>query len=88
VAQSSNFDTVDFSMKFVDFAKRLIGFGSAEGVKRASFLMAEQLHFQAARGIRDVMVWTEIDNLPTHNLNAAFSFRAGPECFVFTKSLR
>jgi GNAT superfamily N-acetyltransferase len=53
-----------------------------------SYLMAEQLRFQAARGIRHVMVWTETDNLPTRKLNAVFGFREGPECFVFNRSLR
>jgi GNAT superfamily N-acetyltransferase len=52
-----------------------------------SYLMAEQLRFQATRGVRNVVVWTEIDNLPTRKLNKSFGFRDGPECLMFTKSL-
>lgn len=52
-----------------------------------AYLLGEQLRFQAARGVRQVMVWTETDNHAIQRLNAASGFSNGPECHVFSKSL-
>jgi GNAT superfamily N-acetyltransferase len=54
----------------------------------ASRLLREQMRFQARRGIKNVIVWTETNNTPARKLNESFGFSYGPECWVFQKNLR
>jgi GNAT superfamily N-acetyltransferase len=46
-------------------------------------LMLEQMLFHYQRGVRNVMLWVEVDNLPARSLYESLGFLYGPECATF-----
>lgn len=48
------------------------------------WLITEQLKYQAQRGVRHVLLWTETDNFPLKCLAEEFGFRCGPICHQFS----
>ncbi len=52
-----------------------------------SRLMQEQMRFQARRGIKNMIVWTETSNIAARKLNESLGFTYGPECWIFEKSI-
>jgi GNAT superfamily N-acetyltransferase len=51
------------------------------------WLLNEQLRRQAQRGVRNAILWTESDNRAMRQLAESSGFRAGPECWVFNKTI-
>lgn len=51
------------------------------------WLLREQLHLQAHRGVKHVIVWTKTTNSAARRLCESFSFTYGPECYLLKKSL-
>lgn len=51
------------------------------------WLLREQLHLQAQRGVKRVIVWTKTTNSAARTLCESFNFTYGPECYPFKKSL-
>jgi ribosomal protein S18 acetylase RimI-like enzyme len=51
-------------------------------------LMREQMQFQAQRGVKNVIVWTETNNTAARKLNKSFGFTEGPECWVFQMAFK
>jgi GNAT superfamily N-acetyltransferase len=56
-----------------------------QGIGR--LLMGEQMRFQAQRGIKNVIVWTETNNAEARKFNESLGFQYGPECWSFVKTL-
>jgi GNAT superfamily N-acetyltransferase len=51
------------------------------------WLLCEQLRRQAERGVRQAILWTESDNRAMRLLAESLGFQAGPECWVFKKTI-
>jgi GNAT superfamily N-acetyltransferase len=47
------------------------------------YLLAEQMRFQARRGIKHVIAWTEVDNIAPQRVNLACGMTHGPECWTW-----
>jgi len=50
-------------------------------------LMQAQMRFQARRGVKNVIVWTETKNTAARKLNESLGFVYGPECWIFEKNI-
>lgn len=50
-------------------------------------LMQEQMSFHAQRGVKNVIVWTETDNIAAQKFNETLGFTYGPQCWSFTIAL-
>ena len=48
--------------------------------------MQEQLRFHTQRGVKNVIVWTETDNVAARKFNEALGFKYGPECWSYAKT--
>jgi len=48
-------------------------------------LFAEGLSYHAGRGVKNVLLWTDRDNVPFQRLAEQFGFRRGPVCLQFSK---
>lgn len=47
-------------------------------------LFAEGLRYQAGRGVKNVLLWTDMGNVPLQRLAEQFGFRRGPVCLQFS----
>lgn len=56
-----------------------------QGIGR--LLLHEQMRFHAQRGVKNIIVWTETNNIEAQKFNEALGFRYGPECWSFTMAL-
>ena len=48
-------------------------------------LLQEQMRFHHNRGVRELIAWTEPDNVPAVGLGESLGFRYGAECWTFSR---
>lgn len=50
-------------------------------------LMAEQMQFHARHGVRNFMLWVEVENVAARTLYESLGFRNGPVCATYEKEV-